>query len=302
MPIAAVMVVTGLALAAPALPPTSEPETAPESAPPSDGAPPVQRPSTMPPPSEAPPPTAVETPPVTTPPPVESPPQPIETPTEAPPPVVTAPAPAPAPRIEAPTDTADPFDEDEPARPSISPIFRRPGIWVGTDVALLVASTVLRFILPVVSKPKGRCLDGCPEHEINGPTVAVLMLSIPVDAMTMVSFGFAGRGYGLHAARSGTSRRRAPFVGTGAALIVAGAAFTLASAIRPVVKDEPSGFSYEMCGVRHAGIVAASAGAFLVGYGAAQPRDGYAAHAQRRFAIAPSFGRTHVGVALAWRR
>jgi hypothetical protein len=299
--------VVAVALGAPELPPPSEPAPPVESAPPpSSDSPPVQRPSTLPPPAEAPPPTAVDTPPATTPPvtaPVE-PPQPIEVTEQPTPPVATTPAPAP--RIEQPV-TSDPFAEDAPAPPRpISPAFRRPGAWVAAGFSFFALSTVLRFVLPTAAGCKKRpTVEGEARECVEiGAAVALSIVSIPVDAMTMVSFGFAGRSYGLRESRrtDGARRRRGPFIGAGVALAVGGAALSLAGLIRPLVRPEPDAFSYEIAAVRQAGIAVASGGAFLLGYGIALPRTEYAAHTQRRFALAPSFGRSYVGVALAWRR
>jgi hypothetical protein len=306
------VLVAATAIVAPELPPANEPVPPVESAPPPTEAAPVQRPSTMPPPSEAPPPTAVETPPITAPPvttpPVESPPQPIDVPEQAAPPPATT-APAPAPRIEAPLATPDPFvdHEREMVRPPISPAFRRPGVWLGTGFGLFGLATVLRFILPSVARCKARpTFEGEEQECLNfGPALAVSLISLPVETMTLVSFGFAGRSYGLRDARApgGAARRRGPFIGAGVAFTVAGVALTFAGVIRPLVREDPDAFSYEIAAVRQAGIVAGAAGAFLLGYGIAQPRQEYAAKPrERRFALAPAFGRSYVGVSLAFRR
>jgi hypothetical protein len=266
----------------------------------------VQRPSTLPPAQpSAPPPTPVDTPPVTTPP-VESPPQPIEVATQP------EPTPAPVPQVAAPPPTlppvSDPFDAEPPPRERqrpISPMFRRPGVWLGTGLAAFGVSALLRFIFPTVTKSHNRCVpdDDCPDHEMNGGGWAIVLLTAPLDALSFVSFGFAGRSYGLQAARRSSHPRRAPFVGGGAALVIAGAALTVTAVVLPVVRDTPDVFSYEVAAIRQAGVAAVSGGAFLLGYGIAQPYDVYArAPAQRRLAIAPTLGRTHVGLSLTFMR
>jgi hypothetical protein len=277
-------VMVALAMGAPELPPASEPAPPVESAPPPSGdGPPLQRPSTLPPPSAAPPPTAVDTPPVTTPP-VTTPP-----PAEPPPqPIATQPiAPAPVPRIESGGTeipvTTDPFD-DTPARPlPIPPAFRRPGAWLGTGGGLLVLGAILRFTFPSVTRIENRCESSgeCRTHSWTNGGVAMMIALLPIDGMTMVAFGFAGRSFGLRdARRAGTPSRRVPMLGAGVPLVVAGAALTFAGILAPLLREQPDEFSYAIAAIRQAGIVAGSAGAFLVGYGAAQPRTGYAARAR----------------------
>ena len=284
--------------AAPALPAPSEPAPPVESAPPpsADGSPPIQRPKSMQPPEPAPPPVAVE-PPVATPPvestPFDAPPQPIA-PTPA-----TAPPQAAAPPPELP-ETTDPFEETKPSERRISPTFRRPGVWVATGASFFALGTVLRFIFPTVTKREVRCVEGepCEDHELTPGGLGILILSVPVDVMTLVSFGFAGRGYGL---RSADRRRRAPAIGAGAAFIVAATALQIASFVVPFKSDELDAYSYGIAGMREAAIVAGSAGGFLLGYGVALPQPQYAAGPRRRLALTPSFGRTHMGVALTIR-
>lgn len=226
--------------------------------------------------------------------PVEPPPQPV-----APPPSTTpAPAPvaAPAPEIVA----TDP----KPAERKASPAFQRPGIWLGTGAAFFAVGTVLRFIFPTVTKrefecPSGAGVETCETHEMTNAGIGILILSVPVDAMTLVSFGFAGRGYGF---RGKDGRAKPASIGVGAAFLVAGAALEIASFAVPFKNEELNEFSYGIAAMREAALVAGSAGAFLVGYGVALPPPRHSAStARRRLALAPSFGRTHVGLSLTIR-
>ena len=283
--------------AAPALPPPSEPAAPVESAPPpsTDGAPPIQRPKSMQQPTT--PPVAVDPPVAAAP--VESTPFDPPQPTTVTPPVATAPPPAVTPPPDVPA-TMDPFEESRPSERRISPTFRRPGVWVATGASFLALGTVLRFIFPSVTKQQIPCVEGesCSKHEMTPGGLGVLILSVPVDAMTLVSFGFAGRGYGL---RSAERSRRAPAIGVGAAFIVAGTALQVASFVLPFKSETLHGYSYGIAGMREAAIIAGSAGGFLLGYGLALPAPRYATGPRRRLAIAPSFGRTHMGVAITIR-
>jgi hypothetical protein len=278
--------------AAPALPPPGEPAPPVETAPPpsTDGAPPIQRPKSMQQPTA--PPVAVDPPPVATPP-VESTPFDPPQPTTAPPPAVTPPPDLPA--------TTDPFDgEAPPSERRISPTFRRPGVWVATGASFLALGTVLRFIFPSVTKQQIPCVEGesCSEHEMTPGGIGILILSVPVDVMTLLSFGFAGRGYGL---RSADRSRRAPAIGVGAAFLVVATGLQIASFVLPFESEKLHAYSYGIAGIREAAIIAGSAGGFLLGYGVALPRPRYATGPRRRLAIAPSLGRTHMGVAITIR-
>jgi hypothetical protein len=284
--------------AAPALPPPSEPAPPVESAPPpsTDGAPPIQRPKSMQQPTA--PPVAVDPPPVATAP-VESTPFDPPPPTTATPPPATAPPPAVTPPTDVPA-TTDPFEESRPSERRISPTFRRPGVWVATGASFLALGTVLRFIFPSVTKKQIPCVEDepCSKHEMTPGGIGILILSVPVDVMTLVSFGFAGRGYGL---RSADRSRRAPAIGVGAAFLVAATGLQIASFVLPFESEKLHAYSYGIAGIREAAIIAGSAGGFLLGYGVALPRPHYATGPRRRLAIAPSFGRTHMGVAITIR-
>jgi hypothetical protein len=289
--------------AAPALPPASEPAPPVESAPPpsADGAPPIQRPKSMQQPTA--PPVAVDPPVATLP--IESSPFDPPQPTAATPSVASAPPPAtaPPPAVTPPTDvpaTTDPFEESRPSERRISPTFRRPGVWVATGASFLALGTVLRFIFPSVTKQQIPCVEGesCSEHEMTPGGIGVLILSVPVDVMTLLSFGFAGRGYGLHSA---DRSRRAPAIGVGAAFLVVATGLQIASFVLPFESEKLHAYSYGIAGIREAAIIAGSAGGFLLGYGVALPRPQYATGPRRRLAIAPSLGRTHMGVAITIR-
>ncbi len=290
-----VLALVSLTLAAPELPPASEPTPPVESAPPptADGSPPIQRPKSMTPPQPEPtPPVAADPPPVT--------PTPFD-PGSSAPPVATPPPAAAAPPPALP-ETTDPFEgEPKPTERKISPTFRRPGVWLATGASFFALGTVLRFIFPTVTKVETRCVEGyeCEDHEMTPGGIGILIVSVPVDAMTLISFGFAGRGYGF---RGKDGHAKPGSIGAGVAFVVAGAALQIASFVVPFKSEKLDQFSYGIAGMREAAIVAGSAGAFLLGYGIALPAPRYAASSsRRRLVLAPSLGRTHVGVGVTIR-
>jgi hypothetical protein len=247
--------------------------------------PPIQRPKSMQVPEPAPvepsavpvEPTPVEPTPVEptlpiAPPPIEPPPiEPIEPPPVepiAPPPTATAPIEPIAPL----GGESAPVDDEVPApagpRP-ISPAFRRPGIWVGAGVGLFALSTVLHGVLPRV----GDCSSCDPLAGAIGLSIG----SFAIDAATMTIWGFAGRSYGLRRARSGEdldtlATRRRIAIGSGAALVVAGAVVSIGVLASQVVNDKPDVFSWTYAGTRIGAVAIGSLGAALIGYGVALPK------------------------------
>ncbi|HWB80130.1 MAG TPA: hypothetical protein VG755_34430 [Nannocystaceae bacterium] len=172
--------------------------------------------------------------------------------------------------ISAPID--DELATPPPTQRPISRAFRRPGIWVGVGAGLFVASAALHLAVPMTT---GCNAERCDTDGL----LALSLVSLPVDAATMTTWGFAGRSYGLRDARGSSShaelvRRRRGALGGGIALVAAGVILTAGVFTRELVSDLEGMLSWSHAGMRIGGIALGSAGAALLGYAVALPRPG----------------------------